>query len=137
MELCGSAAEYAKFVSFRISEHNPGHVVTLTDVGAGRAQGEQTLDLRVPIVRPEVEVEPIETDLRIGDRQEQQTGKSRRRSSDLDDVVFGIEYCPSERVAPPLSERFRIERVHRQLFEFQCHNSHIPNPGILMSAIIR
>ena len=52
-------AQHAELVALGIGQHDPADVGTLADVNAPRAEPDDALNLRIAIVRVEVNMQPI------------------------------------------------------------------------------
>jgi hypothetical protein len=111
----GKWSENAELVSFRIGEHDPADVA-LPDIRPSRAEGEDALDIRLLILRAEVEVEAILDDLVIRNLPE----KDVRRDVDLaaplgwlDDVLLVALKgdAPSQNLRPEASEALAVGGV--------------------------
>jgi len=59
--------------------------------------------------------------LGVGYSAEKKTGKPLSAGSNLEFLWVFVHHDPSERVAPPTTQRFGIERVHNRLFPFKTH----------------
>ena len=63
--------EHAELVSFRVDQHDPCHV-TLSDIGADRAESLQPIDFRSLVLGTKVEMQAILRHLRLVEVNEEQ-----------------------------------------------------------------
>jgi hypothetical protein len=113
-------AEHAKLIPLRVGEHDPW-LLALSDVNSSSAQGKQTVDLLILILRAKVEVEPILARLPIKNPDKQKPRKPVRRRTDLEYLDRLVDDHPPQRPSPPASQRHRILRVNAYLFPFKTH----------------
>ncbi len=99
----------------------------MADISAFRSKDKQALDLSVSIIRPEVEVQPILVQLRVGYSGEEETGRPLGAQSNLEFLWVLVHHDPSERVAPPTTQRLGIVRVHNRLLPFKTHAWSVEN----------
>ena len=130
----GKWRKNAELVPFRIGEHDPAHV-PLTDLRSSRAEGEDALDLRLLILRAEVEVESILDHLAIRNLHE----KDVRRDVDLTaplgwlDGVLPVALkgdTPPESLRPEACEALAVGGVHDYALDPDVHAPTISSLGI-------
>ena len=114
----GARPEYAELVALRIQEHNPG-LLALAHVSMCRSQSDQATHLSVAIVRSEVEVQSVLVQLRLGNRDKEQTGRALGACSNLELVRIVIDNDPIECVTPPTTQRGGISRINDRLLPLE------------------
>jgi hypothetical protein len=122
MPLCSAGPEYAELVAFRISKHNP-RLLSLPDVHSRRAEHEQSFDLHISVVGPEVEVKPVLGLLTLGNTSEQKAGKAIRGWSDLELVRVVVDDNPPESFSPPVPQYDRVPCIHNRLLPLETHDA--------------
>jgi hypothetical protein len=115
-----AGAEYAELVTLWISQHDP-RLVALAYVRPGRSQREHPLNLSVPIVRSEVQMESVLNHLWLTNAAEQQTRESVCCWSNFKLFRIVIHHNPTKCLLPPAPESSRISRVNDRLFPVQAH----------------
>ncbi len=115
-----AGAEYAEFVTLWVGQHDP-RLLPLTHVRSGSSKGEHPLNLSVPIVRSEVEMESVLNRLGLRDGAKEQPRQSTWRWSNLEFLRIVIHDNPSECFLPPPSQSIRISCVNECLLPLQSH----------------
>jgi hypothetical protein len=115
-------SEYAELVAFGVREDDPG-LITLSDVRSCSSQPEESLNLNVSVVGPEVEVETILGRLRLSYRDEQETWKTVFARPDLELIRVIVHDNPAEGLSPPTPERTRIPCVDDRLLPLETHET--------------
>src|SRR5690349_20570755 len=104
-------SEDAELVALRVGQHDPRHVVALTHVDVPGSHVDQPLDLRVAVVRIEVDVQPVLAEFRVVDlhEHEHRVDLAGRRDDDLFLVLEGDVVV--EHLGPPAPQPPRVEGV--------------------------
>jgi hypothetical protein len=101
-------SEHAELVALGIGEHDPTHVGTQPDVGAARAQRDDSLDLGITVVRVEVDVQPVFDGLVLGHGDEAQDRIAVLVRADDHLVIGFIQDLLVENRRPELGDRSQI-----------------------------
>ena len=108
----GAARKDAELVPLGIAQNDP-RLLSLADIGAGSAKVEEASHLSVPVVGPEVEVQPVLERLRFRDASEQEARQPVRRGPNLELLRVVVDHHPVQGVRPPAAERDGIGGVPR------------------------
>ena len=113
-------AEDTELVTFWVGQYNP-RLITLADINMLCAMSDQTSNLGVLVIRPEVEMQSALSLLGLVEPDEVQPGQAIRLRADLELLVRGVDHDPPKCLGPPLPQGHRIYRVNNYLFPFQGH----------------
>ena len=134
-------SENAELVSFRIGEHDPAHV-ELSHICPSRAEGEDALDLRLLVLRAEIEVEPILDDLAIWNLPEEDLRRDVDLAASLgrlDDVLLvALEGdAPSQSLRPEACETLAIGAVDNNGLNPDVHEPTIRGTPLVSNGRVR
>src|SRR5437660_3618787 len=121
--IAGSArarSEDAELIALGIGQHNP-RLLALSHVRSRGPERKQPFDLNVPVLWPEVEVQPILRRLQLRNGHEEESRKTISRGSNLELVGVGVDNHPAQRVPPPTAEGAWVPRIHDRLLPFEAH----------------
>lgn len=121
-------ANDAEFVAFRISEHCPRLVASLTDIDGSCPEGDEALDLRLAFAgadveaRVEIEMHPVLHNLLVGAGHEADAdGSIVGRTDDDLPLAFGQD-GPAEHLAPEPGQSGKIAGIDDDVVEGYRHS---------------
>jgi len=117
----------AELVALRIGQHHPRNL-TLPDIDTRRAEGDQSIDLCLLVIRTQVKVEAVLNHLGRFDGYEQDPRQPIDLWLDLEHRWAIIDHHPPQRLAPPATKCHRVMRSDDDLFPLETHGPTLTTP---------